>query len=96
MNKVKIGNEECMCIGCISILMEKVIGYLEFKNEELNKIIEGLIKSDDWKREELPQLKKELNFLKKESTHVEDLIKELVEFKEYNDEELNQLKIKNN
>lgn len=88
MNKVKIGNEECMCIGCISILMEKVIGYLEFKNEELNKIIEGLIKSDDWKREELPQLKKE-------STHVEDLIKELVEFKEYNDEELNQVKIKN-
>jgi hypothetical protein len=83
MNKVKNGNEECMCIGCVNKLMEKVIGYLEFKNEELNDMIGYIIKESN------DENKTVLN-LRRESVDVEEMIKDLIEFHEYNDELLKQ------
>ena len=71
-----------MCIGCVNILMKKVIGYLEFKNEELNDEIQHYIKESN------NEDKGFLNILKRESVHVEELIEELNEFKEYNDEQI--------
>jgi len=84
MNKVKNGNEECMCIGCVNKLMERVIGYLEFKNEELNEMIGHIIKESN------DEDKKVLGNLKRESVDVEEMIKDLIEFHEYNDEILKQ------
>lgn len=78
MNKVKIGNEECMCVGCVNKLMERVIEYLEFKTEELRGYLSYLkSKNED---------KVDTTNVKEEIFDVEDMIKDLIEFKEYNDE----------
>jgi|TARA_B110000305_G_C18894262_1_gene383367 predicted Fe-S protein YdhL (DUF1289 family) len=79
MNKVKNGNKECMCIGCVNNLMERIIDYLEFKNGENNEIMKSIQKES--KGGDKPFLK----FHKEEILDVKDIIKELYEFKQYND-----------
>ena len=79
MNKVKNGKTECMCIGCVNNLMERIIGYLEFKNEETDDII------GDIEKQPINGNGEYLKYLKEESKDVSDMIKELNEFKEYND-----------
>ena len=79
MNKVKNGNEECMCIGCVNNLMERIIDYLEFKNEESNDLMKTI------QKEPKGGDKNFLKYMKEEVLDVKDIIKELYEFKQHND-----------